>query len=278
MRNFLLGLVVITTLAACGQNGNGVTPSNNMVANNLDLSQLGELVRNSANAQDIEAKLNSDGSINNLDLNNDGSVDYVQVKEYGSGNNRGFYFIVDNGDGNPQQVADVKLTNGNGNVNMNIQGNPDIYGSNYYYSTNYLMRDMLLYHWLFSYHPIYASPYHYGYYPRTYVRHYPVGYRTRSYQTTRTVRTTRTTTRPSTSYNSYNRVNNRTKSLSSPTRSQRSFSYTSPSNSRPNTSGFRSSSRSSFSSSPSRSSFSSSRSSFGSSSRSSFGSSSRSRR
>ena len=67
MRNFLLGLVVITTLAACGQNGNGVrvnsapmasvTPSNNMVANNLDLSQLGELVRNSANAQDIEAKL-----------------------------------------------------------------------------------------------------------------------------------------------------------------------------------------------------------------------------
>lgn len=304
MKQLIYSLVVAITLTACGQNNgynNGVhvnsaptasvTPSNSSIGDNLDLQALGEIVRNSANATDIETKLNADGGINNLDLNGDGKVDYIQVTEYGEGDNRGFSFTVDNGGGNKQEVATIELNKAGGDVNMNIQGNQNVYGNNAYYSSSYPMHDMLLYAWLFSYHPVYRSPYYFGYYPSHYRPYYARPYSTYNAGVRNTYKTTtirRTTTRPSSkvsspnsSYSSSKMVNDRTRSLANPTKSQKSFSATKPSNSKPKTTGFGSSSRSS--NSPSNRSSSSS-SSFGSSSRSSskpksssFGSSSSSR-
>lgn len=236
-----------------------VTPEVANLGEGLNLQMLGELVKNSTNAQDIEDKLNSTGSINNLDLDNDGNVDYIKVTEYGEGNNRGLSFTVDMADGQTQEVATVVLDKSQNNVNMNIQGNNHLYGNNSHYSSHYSIGDVLLMHYLFSYHRPYYSPYHYGYYPRGYhsYRSVPMSsYRSRVSTTTRT--TTITKTRPSSSVskvtspnaNKYSSsVANRAKSMVRPTSSQKSFSVTSANKSRPNTSGFRASSSNSSSSS-----------------------------
>ena len=268
-----------------------VTPEVANLGDNLNLQALGELVKNSTSAQDIEDKLNTTGSINNLDLDNDGNVDYIKVTEYGSGNQRGFSFTVDLPNNQSQEIATIEVNQGTNGAQMNIQGNQYVYGNNAYYQSHYSLGDLMIMHYLFSYHRPYYSPYHYGYYPRYYrsYRSAPYSsYRTRVSTTTRTTRITRstpsvrTTTRTITSPNA-NRtsslVTSRAKSMASPTRSQKSFSVTSSNRQRPNTSGFRSSSSSSYSSSRPRSSSSSWGSSSSSrprSSSSSWGSSSRS--
>lgn len=287
-----------------------VEPASNF-GDGLDLQSLGELVKTSNSAADIENKLNQPNSINNLDLDENGEVDYIKVSEYGSGNSRGFSFSIDAPDGSKQDIANVDVTNAGQQVNMNIQGNQQLYGAPVSYQSSFSASDVILMHYLFSYHRPYYSPYHYGYYPSYYRPYRSVGhstYRTRTYSTTRTTykrsnpyNNTRTYSNSKSyspkyankSKNSYNNsAYKRSSTLSAPTKSQKSFNVTSREKSRPNTSGFSNNSRKSSSySSPSRkssgSSFgssykskpSSSSSSYGGSSRkssSSFGSSSRS--
>lgn len=235
---------------------------------NLDLQALGELVKSSSTAQDIENKLNIAGSINNLDLDGDGKVDYITVTEYGDANTKGFSFTVDLGDKGKQEVATVEVQkNANNQASMNIAGNQTVYGSGYNYSSNYSMTDLIILSYLWSPHSYYYSPYHYGYYPGYY---HPYGcmsynsyYSSRvrpyasSYRTTRT--TTTTTTRTSTvkspnSSMSSSTVSNRSRSLSNPTGSSRSYKSGSSSSSTPNTSGFSNKSSNSSSSRPSTSS------------------------
>src|SRR6478609_166449 len=96
-KKLLLSAVLLVSLASCKDTGRVyvqeplqsqsptqdvvVTPASQNIGDNLDLQSLGELVKQSGNAQDIENKLNSDGSINNLDLDGDGQVDYIKVNE-----------------------------------------------------------------------------------------------------------------------------------------------------------------------------------------------------
>ena len=272
-----------------------VTPEVENLGQGLDLQMLGEMVKSSTSAQDVEDKLNSNGSINNLDLDNDGNVDYVKVTEYGSGSSRGLSFTVDLAGGQTQEIATIQIDNASNNyANMNIQGNQNLYGNSGYYTSRYSVGDILLMHYLFAPHRYYVSPYRYGYYPRAYHPYHSVpmhSYRSRVVTSTRTTRIIKTT-RPSSSVsrisspnaNKYSSsVTSRATSMARPTTSQKSFRTTSSANSRPSTGGFgsssttrrSSSSSSSYSSSPSRSSSRSS-SSFGSSSRSSYGGSSRS--
>ena len=273
-----------------------VTPASNL-GDNLDLQALGELVKTSKNAQDIENKLNQPNSINNLDLDGDGKVDYIKVTEYGSGTTKGFSFTVDAPNSQTQEIATIELQQGqNQQANMNINGNQTLYGNNAYYTSNYSMTDLLIWHYLFYPHPYYVSPWHYGYYPSYYHSYGMVpraSYSSRISTTTRTSRIVRSTSTPRTTSLSPNRnaasslVSTRAKSLANPVRSKKSFSSTS--NSRPSTGGFKSSpskpsssGSSWFGSSKGSSSSRSSGSSWGSSSRSSrssgssFGSSSRS--
>jgi hypothetical protein len=297
MKNVIIALACLLALSSCDSNRNNysngyvtvnqqpqitVTPVATNLGDNLNLQALGELVKNSTDAADIEAKLNTTGSINNLDLDGDGSVDYIKVTEYGDGNNRGFSFTVDLAGGEKQEIATIDIEKGASNANMNIQGNQQIYGGNSYYQSHYSLSDLMIMHYLFAYHRPYYSPYHYGYYPRGYhsYRSIPVSsYSSRVSTTTRTSTITRTKTPSSYKSNSPNanlnskKVNTRSQALSNPTSSQKSFSKTSPSNSRPSTSGFGNKSSSRPSSYGSSSSNRSSGSSYGSSSSRSSGSS-----
>lgn len=297
MKKLLLSAILVIALSSCKENSEKVyvqepvkndiivTPTNSSIGDNLDLQSLGELVKQCNSAEEIENKLNSSGSINNLDLDGDGQVDFIKVNEVNDSNGRGFVFLVDTPNGS-EQVATITLSKSGDVANLSIQGNPVYYGNNSYYSSSHLVRDMLIMNYLFSpYHrPLYISPYRYGHYPRTY-RTYRSTSRVVNRSTT-TTRTTRNVTRPitksSSSYGSstyksrpVSSATERVRSLSSPTSSKKSFGVTSSAKSRPVTSGF--GNKSSYKSSSSRSSSRSS--SFGSSSRSrssSFGSSSRS--
>jgi hypothetical protein len=310
MKKLFILLVATLTIVSCKENNNGydqsqvvvndyqpstvsVTPEVANLGDNLNLQALGELVKNSTTAQDIEDKLNTTGSINNLDLNNDGSVDYIKVTEYGDANKKGFSFTVDIAEGQTQEIATIEVAKGSNDAQINIQGNQQLYGNNNYYQSRYSLTDMLILSYLFRPHPYYHSPYYYGHYPNYYrsYRSTPYNsYRNRMVSTTKTTtitRTNRPTTTRSSSPNANKSVSSitaRAKSLSTPTRSQKSFTTTSASRQKPSTSGFRNTTSSSprKSSSSSWGSSSSSRkssSSWGSSSRSSSrssGSSSRS--
>ncbi len=239
------------------------------VGDNLDLQALGELVRKSQNAQDIEDRLNSDNSINNLDLDEDGNVDYIRVTEYGSGNIRGFSFVAAlNGDN--QEVATIEIKKYYNNANITIYGNEGIYGVGCNYSYQYPIGQLLLYNYLFAPHIVYVSPYRYGYYPSRYrlYRTVPIHtYRNSvvvrhrgSYSYTRSYNSRPHYNSPNHGYksryvknssynrghnnNSYNRSassgNNRVTNISNPNKSQKSFKRTESYNSRPNTNGFKS--------------------------------------
>jgi hypothetical protein len=292
MKNLFILFVATLTLVSCKENNNGydnrqvvvndyqpsqvsVTPEVANLGDNLDLQALGELVKNSTSAQDIEEKLNNTGSINNLDLNNDGNVDYIKVTEYGDGNQKGFSFTVDLPNNETQEIATIEVQRGGGGAQMNIHGNQQLYGNHGHYQSHYSLGDLMIMHYLFTPHRPYYSPYHYGYYPS----HYQ-SYRSRPYssyrnsvnRTTKTTTITRTTRPSSTSSRisspnankASTTVTARAKTLSAPTRSQKSFTTTSAARQRPTTSGFKNKSSSSASSSPRKSS-----SSWGSSSSSS---------
>jgi hypothetical protein len=288
MKQFLYVLVAAVFLASCGSSGNNgsnvyVQAEAENVGENLNLQALGELVKSSSSAQDIETKLNAPNSINNLDLDGDGQVDYIKVTEYSNGNTRGFSFTVDLQDGS-QEIASVEVEPNGNNATMSIAGNESIYGSGHYYTSHYTMADFMLWHYLMTPHVVYISPYRFGYYPSYYHPYASVprsSYNSRVSTTTKTTTITKTTTKRASSSPNKNmtssKATTRAKSLANPTTSQRSFQKNTGS-SKPNTSGFKSGSSSSkpssggFKSSPSRSSGSS-----GSSRRSGgFGSSSRS--
>lgn len=279
---FILSLSVL--IFGCGPSTNyqgdtgsttiSVQPASTTLGDNLDLQALGEIVKTSATAADIEQTLNKDGSINNIDLDGDGKVDYITVTEYpADAQSKGFSFTVDLGPKGKQEIATVEIQKNATNASMNIAGNQTIYGNNAVYSSNYSLSDLIILNYLWSSHPYYYSPYHYGYYPSYYHYGYCSPYNTyhsrmySSYGKT-TIKHTVTTTRVSKSPNSSassSIVSTRSKSLSNPTSSQKSFSSRT-STSTPSTAGFKS--KSSSSGSSYKSSSSSSR-SFGSSSRSS---------
>lgn len=274
MKKLFITLVAAIALTSCKDNNQGqvvvndykpstvsVTPEVSNLGDNLNLQALGELVKNSTSAQDIEDKLNQQGSINNLDLNNDGNVDYIKVTEYGEGNQKGFSFTVDLPNNESQEIATIEVQKGSDGAQMNIQGNHQLYGNNHYYQSHYSLTDMMIMSYLFSYHRPYYSPYHYGYYPNYYrsYRSAPYSsYRTRMETTTRTTRITRstpsttTTTRKISSPNANkasSSVTARAKSMAAPTSSQKSFGTTSTARQKPTTSGFGNKNRSTTSSS-----------------------------
>ena len=293
-------LATITLFSTGCENGNrnyNNTDYDNVQVNSgqnfssgLDLQSLGQLAQTCNSASDLEYKLNQTGSINNLDLNEDGQVDYLKVTEYGNGSQRGLSITDDfqNPQTNTietQEIATINFAaaNNNGYGNVYINGNQNLYGQNASYQSTIALQNFMMWNYLFAPHPYYVSPYHYGYYPRTYrvYRTVPASNyttRTRTYTKSTTVRkivptqsssvatANRTTiTSPNSKRNSSFVSSN---SLNSPTRSQKSFQYRNT-NKSVGSGGFGSSSRSSSSSGYRPSSSSSSRSSFGSSSRSS---------
>lgn len=258
----LVLMIAAMNFAACSS----TNEPNNYAKDGLDLTALTGLVRKSKSAEDLETRLNQpDNPVNNLDLDENNEVDYVNVTEYGSGNEKGFSLTVDL-NGETQEVANIQLQNAGDNlVNYAVTGNEQIYGTNARYEDSFGLDDYLFYTWLFnSSRPMYQSPYH-GYYPPTYTRYHVIDrttYINRSspYRST-TVRQSSVPSITKTSISSPNAGKSATSikaPLSMPSSSQRSYQSSNPST-RYSSSGFgKSASSSSSSSRPSSSSSSSS--------------------
>lgn len=137
-------------------------------AEGLDLQAVGGLVRTAKNGEELEKAINTP-EINNMDLNLDGNVDYIQVEEYGEGDNRGFSLYTEFEEGEEQEIATIDIAKtGSEEVAVEVHGNEQIYGRNYYHRSHFGIGDALLIGWMFSSRPRYYSSWGYGRYPSSY--------------------------------------------------------------------------------------------------------------
>ncbi len=144
-------------------------------ADGLDLSALGSLLQKAKNAAELERLLNDPRTgINNLDLNEDGKVDYIKVTEFGNDKTRGFSLTVEPEKGEIQEVATIEIEKEGDQARVEVRGNEQIYGPQHIYHNTFGLTDMLLLYWLFRPHPLYMSPWGFGYYPGWYQPYSPV--------------------------------------------------------------------------------------------------------
>jgi hypothetical protein len=207
MKKIFIGLGLMVVAASCSQNPpqqNNVTIQSSAPAG-FDVNKLGQLVKTSTDPQTLEKAINNPNNhINNLDLDKDGNIDYLKVEEPAQNQ---LNVVDDVSDADSVTVARIHVepNQANNTANLNIQGNPNYVGYDNYYHSSFTFTDFLLLSYLMRPHPYYMPMYHYGYYPSYYTR-------------VRTVTHFRPTTSSAMSSRSYR------SSLSSPTRSQRSFS------------------------------------------------------
>lgn len=137
-------------------------------AEGLDLQAVGQLVQNAKDAEELEKMINVP-EINNIDLNEDGTIDYIQVHEYGEGDNRGFSLVTEFEAGEEQELATIDISKtGSDEVDVEVHGNEHVYGRGHYHHSRFGLGDALLLSWVFSSHRPFMSPYGYGAYPGYY--------------------------------------------------------------------------------------------------------------
>ena len=193
--------------ASCSQNPpqqNNVTIQSSAPAG-FDVNKLAQMVKTSTDPQTLEKAINNPNNhINNLDLDKDGNIDYLKVEEPAQNQ---LNVVDDVSDADSVTVARIHIqpNQANNTADLSVQGNPNYVGYNNYYHSSFTFTDFLLLSYLMRPHPYYMPMYHYGYYPSYYTR-------------VRTVTNFRPTTSSAVSSRGYR------SSLSSPTRSQRSFS------------------------------------------------------
>lgn len=186
-----LGLAVVLGiwLFGCGS-GSAAAPT---AAEGLDLHALVGVVRAASNGEDLEQRLNTAGSINNLDLDNDGKVDFLDVTEFGEGEFRGYSLAVHFDATNTQEVAEIKIHASAAEFTVQVKGNEQIYGGQSYVVSHIPRAQagaapFLL--WAFAPRPVYVHPVVIGVRPAWY--HAPVvvpvtQYRTVTKTVTRTI-------------------------------------------------------------------------------------------
>jgi hypothetical protein len=174
MKLFLI-LLLVFMLTACDKsdnyNVNVQSTVVNKAADSLDLQAVGVLAKTVKSPQEFEEKLNQ-ANFHSLDLDDNGLVDYINVTGYGTENSpvRGFSLTVNTDAQNTQEIAQINIEKIDNQVSMNISGNQGVYGDNHHYHSNFDVSDFLLYNALYN-QSVYHSPYHYGYYPPTYVQY-----------------------------------------------------------------------------------------------------------
>jgi hypothetical protein len=168
LKNFLFGLILSffgTTLLA--QDRTTVTATSTDISDNLDLRAVASIFGESRDLEDFERRLNDpDAQISNLDLNGDGQVDYLRVIEK---TEQGIHVIVIQAVLDRdiyQDIATVDVErSGNNPVQVQVVGDPYIYGPNYIYEPVYVVRPVIFdVFWIPGYLPYYSSWY-WGYYP-----------------------------------------------------------------------------------------------------------------
>ncbi len=200
----------------------------------LDLESLVGIVKEVKTAEEFESTLNQPNGINNLDLNGDGKVDYINVTEYGSkakaSKAYGFSLTTEVEKGEVQELATVEMTSSGNQVDVQVGGNEQIYGRGSYYNSYFPVSSFLLWSYLLTPHPFYASPWGYGYYPGSYYPYSRVPYGAYSSRTEQYKRNTgvqKTSSLKNTGLNNPNRGKRADsgirRSLKNPTTSQKSF-------------------------------------------------------
>ena len=241
-----VALVALTSVGvfSCGNSNSQVPSQNNNVMvsppaysdvniqadqsnPNFDVPALAEIVKKTTNPKLLEQAINDpNNNITNLDLDKDGTLDAISVTE--SGQNQ---LVVNDISIDPAvTVATINISQqpGTQTATLNIQGSPAYCGPTYVYNQPGIsLSTLLLWHYLFTPHPYYVSPYRYHSYPSYYSSHRTVvrktyvtktsNYAPRQKMPTQTVRTG--------SSNMQQRgvtINDR-KSLNNATSSQRDF-------------------------------------------------------
>lgn len=148
-----------------------VVTQENEAAAGLDLTAVGQLVQEVGNAEELERKLNNpDLGINNLDLNQDGDVDYVRVVSKDSGDTHVMILQAPLGENDFQDIATLQIDRDDkGEVALQIQGDPVIYGPDYYVVPTGVRVSLFPFvTWVYS--PLYrpwVSTVYWGVYPRS---------------------------------------------------------------------------------------------------------------
>jgi len=204
----------------------------------LDLKAVGELVKKSQDAEELEKRLNSKNEgLNNLDLNEDGKVDYISVTEYGNKAAKGLSLTVEPAPGETQEIATIEIEKvSDSKANMEVRGNEQIYGRHHYHRSGFGLGEILILGYLLRPHSFYSSPWSYGNYPRSYSPYSTVSnnsYRGNVNSKTRgsKFRSASSSTIKSTTYsrNSGKSARSIRAPLKNPTSSQKSFQTRNPS-------------------------------------------------
>ena len=154
-----------------------VVAQNYDISDNLDLKAVASIFGDSRDLEDFERRLNDPSAqISNLDLNRDNIVDYLRVIEVADNDARVIVIQSVLGEDLFQDVATIELeresravaTSSSSNINIQIVGNPYLYGANYIYEPFYSVRPLFFdMFWGVGYRPYY-SPWYWGYYPTYY--------------------------------------------------------------------------------------------------------------
>ena len=155
-----------------------VNASNSEISDNLDLKAVASIFGDSKNLEDFENRLNNPKyKISNLDLNDDRQVDYLRVIETVEGNTHLIVIQAILEKDIFQDVATIEVEKDrNNNMQIQVVGDPYMYGNNYIYEPVYVHSPLLFsYFWAPNYR-IYYSRWNWGFYPRyySYWRPFPI--------------------------------------------------------------------------------------------------------
>lgn len=109
------------------------TDSTGLEGDNLDLSGVLELFKESKDIEDFEKKLNTESNgVNNLDLNEDGEVDYIRVVDHVDSNSHSLALQVPVTESESQDVAVIEMEElEEDKVNLQVIGDSELYGEEY---------------------------------------------------------------------------------------------------------------------------------------------------
>ena len=176
---FTLALLsVFLTVAVSAQRKASVYAANSDISDNLDLKAVASIFGDSKDLADFEYRLNDPTlQISNLDLNNDNMVDYLRVIEMVEDNTHLVVIQSVLQEDVYQDVATIAVSKKkNRQVNIQIIGDPYMYGSNYIYEPVYVVRPPLYSNfWVYNYRP-YRSYYGWNRYPTFYTSWSPYAY------------------------------------------------------------------------------------------------------
>jgi SOS response regulatory protein OraA/RecX len=146
-------------------------------ADGLSLPALTALVKSIRSGQELERKLNEPGGINNLDLNADQRVDYLFVTEFGDAADKiGYSLTAQPVKDEIQEIATVMVERNGDRAEIQVIGNEQLYGAEAIYNDWTLVErtaatdpaapsDMPMHTSYFHSHPLWISPWFFGFYP-----------------------------------------------------------------------------------------------------------------